>query len=92
MDPAPPPVVVNRASVLTLWATIVAERLGYPPETTLTLGRFGAGSSRRVKARRLGIADEAQEAEERRVRVAELKPQRQMLRGARPRGARPCGG
>jgi len=24
---------VNRAPVLTLWATVVAERLGYPPET-----------------------------------------------------------
>jgi len=34
MDPAPP-IRVNRAPVLTLWATVVAERLGYPPETAL---------------------------------------------------------
>jgi len=24
---------------LTLWASVVAERLGYPPDTALTLGR-----------------------------------------------------
>ena len=29
MDPAPPPIPVNRAPVLTLWAAVVAERLGY---------------------------------------------------------------
>jgi hypothetical protein len=28
MDPAPP-IRVNRAPVLTLWATVVAERIGY---------------------------------------------------------------
>jgi hypothetical protein len=71
---------VNRAPVLTLWAAILAERLGYTPDTALTLGRFVAGSSARAKARRLGIADEAQEAEERRVRAAELKPRRQTIR------------
>jgi hypothetical protein len=74
------PIRVNRAPVLTLWATIVAERLGYPPETALTLGCFVAGSSARAKARRLGIIEEAQEAEERRARAAELKPRRQMIR------------
>jgi hypothetical protein len=31
--PTPPPIRVNRAPVLTLWATVVAERLGQPPET-----------------------------------------------------------
>jgi len=69
----PPPIPINRAPVLTLWATVVAERLGYPPETALTLGRFVAGSSARAKARRLGIIEETQEA-------AELKPQRQTVR------------
>jgi hypothetical protein len=33
MSSTPTPIRVNRASVLTLWATVVAERLGYPPET-----------------------------------------------------------
>ena len=78
MDPAPP-IRVNRAPVLTLWATVVAERLGYPPETALTLGRFVAGSSARAKARRLGISDEKQDAEERHTRAAELKPRRQTV-------------
>jgi hypothetical protein len=80
MPPAPPPIRVNRAPVLTLWATVVAERLGQPPETALTLGRFVAGSSARAKARRLGISDEKQEAEERHARAAELKPRRQTVR------------
>jgi len=59
---------------------VVAERLGYPPDTALTLGRFVAGSSARAKARRLGISDEKQGAEERRARAAELKPRREMVR------------
>ena len=34
----PSPIRVNqRAPVLTLWAAVVAERLGYPPETTSTV-------------------------------------------------------
>jgi hypothetical protein len=80
MPPTPPPIHVNRAPVLTLWATMVAERLGYPPETALTLGRFVAGSSARAKARRLGIIDEKQDAEERHARAAELRPRRQIVR------------
>jgi hypothetical protein len=71
---------VNRAPVLTLWATIVAERLGYPPDTALTLGRFVAGSSARAKARSLGMADEAQDATEWREHAAALKPKRQVVR------------
>ena len=54
----PPPLRVNRAPVLTLWATVVAEHLGHPEETALTLGRAVAGASARAKARRLGIAEE----------------------------------
>ena len=79
MDPAPP-IRVNRASVLTLWAAVVAERLGHPPDTAVTVGRFVAGSSARAKARRIGISDEKQEAEERHARAAELKPRRQTVR------------
>ena len=80
MEAAPSPIRVNRAPVLTLWATVVAERLGYPPDTALTLGRAVCGSSARAKARSLGIADDAQEAAERRERAAALKPQRQVVR------------
>jgi hypothetical protein len=59
---------------------VVAERLGHPPETALNLGRFVAGSSARVKARRLGISDEKQDAEERHPCAAKLKPRRQTVR------------
>ena len=48
-------VKINRAPVLTLWAAIVAERLGQPPETALTLGRAVAGLNAQSKARRLGL-------------------------------------
>ena len=66
--------------MLTLWATIVAERLGYPSETALTLGRTVCSASARIKARRLGIMDEAQEAAERRAAAVGLKPNVQMIR------------
>jgi hypothetical protein len=54
----PLPLKVNRAPVLTLWAAVVAERLGHPPDAALTLGPAVAGASAQAKARRLGIADE----------------------------------
>jgi len=80
MDPASPPVAVNRATVLTLWAMVVAERLGYPSETALMLGRAVCSASARTKARRLDIMDEAQEATERRAAAAGMKPSVQMVR------------
>jgi hypothetical protein len=52
---ATPPILVNRAPVLTLWAAIVAERLGYPHATALTLGKAVAGLNAQSKGRRLGI-------------------------------------
>lgn len=78
--PTTAPIRVNRAPVLTLWATVVAERLGYPPDAALTLGRFVAGSSARAKARSLGITDETQEAAEQREKAAAVKPHRQVVR------------
>ena len=45
---------VNRAPVLTLWAAIVAERLGHSADTAMTLGRAVAGSAARMKARSIG--------------------------------------
>jgi hypothetical protein len=80
MPVATPPIRVNRAPVRTLRATVVAERLGYPPATALTLGRFVTGSNARAKARRLDISDEKQDAEKRPARAAELKPRRQTVR------------
>lgn len=57
MNAVEPPVRVNRAPVLTLWAAIVAERLGHPPDTALSLASVVAGTAARAKARRLGIAE-----------------------------------
>ena len=46
---------INRAPVLTLWAAVVAERLGYDRDEAVTLGRAVAGLNAAAKARRLGI-------------------------------------
>jgi hypothetical protein len=57
MAEARAPIRVNRAPVLTLWAAVVAERLGHPPETALSLASAVAGTAARAKARRLGILE-----------------------------------
>ena len=46
---------INRAPVLTLWAAVVAERLGYESDTALTLGKAVAGLNAQSKGRSLGI-------------------------------------
>jgi hypothetical protein len=48
-------VMVNRAPVLTLWAAVVAERLGFDWHEALTLGRAVAGLNAQSKGQRLGI-------------------------------------
>jgi hypothetical protein len=48
-------VLVNRAPVLTLWASVVAERLGYDREAALSLGKALAGLCAQSKGRSLGI-------------------------------------
>ncbi|MBP0444098.1 hypothetical protein J8J14_04840 [Roseomonas sp. SSH11] len=69
---------INRAPVLTLWAAIVAERLGHPPDTALSLGSHVAGTAARAKARRLGL-DEVSAREE--PRAASVAEERQRLLG-----------
>jgi hypothetical protein len=54
---------INRAPVLTLWAAVVAERLGYDEETALTLGKAVAGLNAQSKGRKLGIYEEKTEDE-----------------------------
>jgi len=54
---------INRAPVLTLWATIVAERLGYNKNESLTFGKAVAGLNAQSKGRRLGIYEEKSEDE-----------------------------
>jgi hypothetical protein len=46
---------VNRAPVLTLWASVVAERLGFDREASLSLGKALAGLNAQSKGRGLGI-------------------------------------
>ncbi len=54
---------VNRAPVLTLWAAIVAERLGHDEDAAITLGRAVAGASARVKARSIGLEEKREDAD-----------------------------
>jgi hypothetical protein len=49
---------INRAPVLTLWAAIVAERLGFDHDEALTLGRAVAGLNAQSKGKRLGIFEQ----------------------------------
>jgi hypothetical protein len=46
---------INRAPVLTLWASVVAERLGYDRPAALTMGKAVAGLNAQAKGRRLGV-------------------------------------
>ena len=64
---------INRAPVLTLWAAVVAERLGYDTETALTLGKAVAGLNAQSKGRRLGIYGEKTEEEQEREEAAAVE-------------------
>ena len=48
-------ITINRAPVLTLWAAVVAEGMGFDADTTLTLGKAVAGLNAQSKGRSLGI-------------------------------------
>ena len=48
-------ILINRAPVLTLWASIVAERLGFDRDEALSLGKAVAGLNAQSKGRRLGL-------------------------------------
>jgi hypothetical protein len=50
-----PNILINRAPVLTLWATTVAERLGFDRDEALSVGKAVAGLTAQSKGRRLGI-------------------------------------
>jgi hypothetical protein len=71
--------LINRAPVLTLWATIVAQHLGYGYEEALTLGKAVAGYTAQFKGRSLGIYTKKEkgeveegEAEERGMQIVKL--------------------
>ena len=46
---------IKRAPVLTLWAAVVTQRLGFDEDEALTLGKAVAGLNAQAKGRRLGI-------------------------------------
>jgi hypothetical protein len=46
---------INRAPVLTLWAAVVAERMGFGRDEALSLGKCLAGLNAQAKGRSLGI-------------------------------------
>jgi hypothetical protein len=48
-------IYINRAPVLTLWAAVVAERLGFRHDEALTLGRAVAGLNAYSKGVSLGL-------------------------------------
>jgi len=48
---------INRAPVMTLWAAVVVERLGFARDEALTLGRAVAGMNAQSKAVRLGLRE-----------------------------------
>jgi hypothetical protein len=74
---------INRAPVMTLWAVVVAERMGYTHEEALTLGKAVAGLNAQAKGRRLGIFEEADDKHEERKGEArdEGKPETVTLLG-----------
>ena len=64
---------INRAPVLTLWATIVAERLGYKKDEALTFGKAVAGLNAQSKGRRLGIYEEKKDEDKEKETKEEKK-------------------
>jgi hypothetical protein len=48
-------ILINRAPVLTLWATTVAERMVFDQDEALSLGKAVAGLADQSKGQRLGI-------------------------------------
>ena len=61
---------INRAPVLTLWSTVVAERLGFDWDEALTLGQAVAGLNAHAKGVQLGLFEPTPEAEKERRRAA----------------------
>ena len=56
-------ILINRAPVLTLWAAVVAEALGYERDTAFTLGKGLAGLNAQSKGRFLGIYGQSKSPE-----------------------------
>lgn len=70
---------VNRAPVMTLWAAVVAERLGFKEDEALTLGKAVSGLNAQSKGQRLGIYEPSDE--EAKERTRERQPDEQYTVG-----------
>jgi hypothetical protein len=69
-------VLVNRAAVTTLWAAVVAERLGFARAEALSPGRAAAGLNAQSKGRKLGAFKPSEEKPE---LVRRRKPDERLL-------------
>jgi hypothetical protein len=67
---------INRAPVMTLWAAVVAERLGFDQQEALTLGKVVAGLNAYSKGQRLGIYDPVEDKGE---KARQRKPDEQFF-------------
>jgi hypothetical protein len=63
---------INRAPVLTLWAAVVAEQIGLPHDTALTVGKVVAGMTAHARGVRLGIYAQP---DDRKPKPAPAKPE-----------------
>ena len=70
---------INRAPVMTLWAAIVAERLGHDRASALTLGKAVAGLNAQSKGRRLGLFEPAAPLKMGAKKEAIAKPKRDVV-------------
>jgi hypothetical protein len=61
---------VNRAPVITLWAAVVAERMGFNRNEALTLGRAVCGLNAYAKGKALGLFHPSEESVAARKRKA----------------------
>lgn len=68
----PDTITINRAPVLTLWAAVVAKRLGFTWDEALTLGRAVAGLNAYSKGVSIGLFEPTPDA----VRAQREKAQR----------------
>jgi hypothetical protein len=64
---------------------VVAERLGHPPDTALSLASAVAGTAARAKARRLGISEERDHAKDAKAAVPDQAQDTAQLLGKKIR-------
>ncbi len=68
--------LINRAPVLALWASVVAERLGFGRDEALSLGKAVTGLNAQSKGQRLGIYTKREAGSEKREARGEKREAR----------------